>query len=176
MDSKSWEAYNHNISSDKNLLCQRIPNTLQDWPHCQHKRKKPTSKQWPEVQSLKDHCKETRKLAVLLVWLCECTIKMSPVPVCMAVTRVKWLWHGIIITPLHQRMLSVLGPLLQKLGNNFIHFEQDYSPSSSVDHHSLNLAIKYEGGELQYQTAIADRSINPLPINIYEVWDAWQGE
>lgn len=134
-------------------------------------------KQWPEVQSLKDHCKETRKLAVLLVWLCECTIKMSPVPVCMAVTRVKWLWHGIIITPFTSAHAISFRPIATETREQFYtHFEQGQSPSSSVHHHSLNLAIKYEGRELQYQTAIANRSINPLPKDIYYLYHKWRSE
>jgi len=123
-------------------------------------------KQWPEVQRSSQRDKKTGCPTSLTLRVHNQNVSSFSLhgshPSEVALTQ-------IIIIPLHQRMLSVLGPLLQKLGNNFIHFEQDYSPSSSVDHHSLNLAIKYEGGELQYQTAIADRSINPLPINIYEV-------
>ena len=137
--------------------------------NCQHKHKKPTSKTMASStkskrssqRDKKTGCPTSLTLRVHNQNVSSFSLHGSH-PSEVALTQ-------IIIIPLHQRMLSVLGPLLQKLGNNFIHFEQDYSPSSSVDHHSLNLAIKYEGGELQYQTAIADRSINPLPINIYEV-------
>ena len=58
----------------------------------------------------------------------------------------------------------------------YTYFEQGHSPSSSVHHHSLNLAIKYEGRELQYQTAIADQSINPLPKDIYYLYHKWRSE
>ena len=46
---------------------------------------------------------------------------MSPVPVRMAVTLVSGLTWDHITTPLDLRIPSVLGPLLQKLGNNFMH-------------------------------------------------------
>ena len=58
----------------------------------------------------------------------------------------------------------------------YTYFEQGHSLSSSIHHHSFNIAIKYEGRELQYQTALADRSINPLPKDIYYLYHKWRSE
>lgn len=57
----------------------------------------------------------------------------------------------------------------------YTYFEQGHSPSSAIHHHSLNLAIKYECTEQQYQTALADHSINPLPKDIY-LYKKWRSE
>ena len=47
--------------------------------------------------------------------------------------------------------------------------------SSSIHYRSLNIATKYEGRELQYQTTLADQVINPLPKDIY-LYHKWRSE
>ncbi len=56
------------------------------------------------------------------------------------------------------------------------YFEQGHSPSSAIHRHSLNLAIQYEGRDQEYEIAHADRSINPLPQDVYYLHQKWRSE
>jgi len=74
-------------------------------------------------------------------------------------------------------MPSALGPLLRKPGDSFYtYFEQGHSPSFAIHQHSLNLAIKYQCTEQQYQTALVDHSIYLLPKDIYYLYKKWRSE
>ena len=66
MDSKSWRAYT-TTTFRITTYCVKGSQILYktNW-HYQHKHKKPTSKTMAKSTKPKDHCKETRKLAVLL--------------------------------------------------------------------------------------------------------------
>ena len=89
--------------------------------NCQHKHKKPTSKTMARStkskrssqRDKKTGCPTSLTLRVHNQNVSSFSLHGSH-PSEVALTQ-------IIITPLHQCMLSVLGPLLQKLGNNFIH-------------------------------------------------------
>ena len=46
------------------------------------------------------------------------------------------------------------------------YFAKGYSPSTARHHHTMLLAIEYEGDEKGLEQAHADRSVNPLPKDI----------
>ena len=52
----------------------------------------------------------------------------------------------------------------------YSYFDLGHSPSSAIHHHSINLAIEHEGRENEFEIAHADRSINPLPKDIYYLY------
>ena len=134
-------------------------------------------KQWPEVPSLKDHCKETRKTGcptTLTLRVHSQNVSSSSLygshPCEVALT-----WdHNHSITSVHAISFR---PIATETREQFyVYFEQGHLPSSSIHHHNLNFAIKYEGRQLHYQTALADRSINPLPKDIYYLYHKWRSE
>ena len=94
----------------------------------------------------------------------------------MAVTLVKWLNMGSYNHSIRSADTISFRPIATETREQFYaYFEQRHLPFSSIHHHSLNIAIKYEGRELQYQTALADQFINPLPKDIY-LYHKWRSE
>jgi len=129
--------------------------------HCQHKHKKPTSKAMAKSTKSKRTLQRDKKTGCptcLTVRVHSPNISsLSPhsTPPC----EVALTWdHNHSITSAHAISFR---PIATETREQFYtYFEQGHSPSSAIHHHSLNLAIKYECTEKQYQTALADRSIN----------------
>ncbi len=66
-------------------------------------------------------------------------------------------------------------PISDNTKDQFYHyFDQGHSPSTAMHYHSLNLSIEYEGRDNLYEIAHADRSINPLPRDIYHLYNKWR--
>ena len=56
----------------------------------------------------------------------------------------------------------------------YSYFDLGHSLSSAIHHHSLNLAIEHGGREKEFEIVHADRSINPLPNDIYYLYNKWR--
>ena len=145
--------------------------------HCQHKRKKPTSKTMARSTKPKRSLQRNKKTGCptgLTLRVHSRNVSSSSLygshPCEVALT-----WdHNHSITSAHAISFR---PIATETREQFYtYFEQGHSLSSSIHHHSFNIAIKYEGRELQYQTALADRSINPLPKDIYYLYHKWRSE
>ena len=140
--------------------------------HYQHKRKKATYKKTsatnhPLLRDKKTQC--SSKLTLKL--LNRSRPNVSYTHPC----EVALIWdHNHSITSAH---VLIFRPISQETKDQFYkYFEQGHSPSSAIHHHSLNLAIEYQGKDQDYEIAHADRSINPLPKDVYYLYKKWRVE
>ena len=56
------------------------------------------------------------------------------------------------------------------------YFAQGHSPSSAIRLHQLNLVVQHEGNEHDLEMALADRSVTPLPMDVYSLFRKWRYE
>ena len=56
------------------------------------------------------------------------------------------------------------------------YFAQGHSPSSAIHLHQLNLMVQHEGNEHDLEMALADRSVTPLPMDVYNLFRKWRYE
>ena len=68
-------------------------------------------------------------------------------------------------------------PITDDTKQNFYdYFDEGYSPSTAGHHHTMLLAIHYEGDENGLEQPHADRSVNPLPKDIDNLFTKWRQE
>ena len=136
--------------------------------HCQHKRKK-SSKYKPEKTQSLQRDKKTECPA-------HFTIKVHNTKARHYITHpceVTITWdHNHSTQSAHALSFR---PINSETKQKFYsYFDLGHSPSSAIHHHSLNLAIEHGGKEKEFEIAHADRSINPLPNDIYYLYNKWR--
>ena len=137
--------------------------------HCQHKRKK--NKKPPKhnkVMNVTQRDKKTNCNSTLLIRVHS--VQNSKVPYVSHPCEIVLHWehnhsiesaHALSFRPIHEETWL-------KFWN---YFDQGHSPASAKHLHSLNLLLEKEDN---IEKVSADRSINPLPRDVYYMYEKWR--